>query len=220
MICTILLHFKRILLYNTVIFPHIYSCMCRNICCNRECCLPFRGRHFQISEDALHWFLQCSEYDKEIDWIHVKQIHFSVPWNVSCTVTGVWGTFIYTLFHRYPILIIDNEIMFVKIIVNLTKKMCSCNLETMQAHVSINNINFKAVNLLPINASNASHSHAHFPKSTVILILFLMGRITSCYIFGYMWFYFQKSHPNEMLTGLRYFERAIKGDNGGPAKVQ
>lgn len=27
-----------------------------------------------------------------------------------------------------------------------------------------------------------------------------------------------KSHPNEMLTGLRYFERAIKGDNGGPAK--
>ncbi|XP_061163616.1 uncharacterized protein LOC133172682 [Saccostrea echinata] len=27
-----------------------------------------------------------------------------------------------------------------------------------------------------------------------------------------------RSHPNEMLTGLRYFERAIKGDNGGPAK--
>ncbi|XP_062611912.1 uncharacterized protein LOC134273725 [Saccostrea cucullata] len=27
-----------------------------------------------------------------------------------------------------------------------------------------------------------------------------------------------RSHPNEMLTGLRYFERAIKGDNGGPTK--
>ncbi|XP_048752071.2 uncharacterized protein LOC125663764 [Ostrea edulis] len=27
-----------------------------------------------------------------------------------------------------------------------------------------------------------------------------------------------RSHPNEMLTGLRYFERAIKGDNGGAAK--
>ncbi|XP_052072975.1 uncharacterized protein LOC127711057 isoform X2 [Mytilus californianus] len=28
----------------------------------------------------------------------------------------------------------------------------------------------------------------------------------------------QRSHPNEMLTGLRYFERALKGDNGSPAK--
>ena len=28
----------------------------------------------------------------------------------------------------------------------------------------------------------------------------------------------QRSHPNEMLTGLRYFERAIKGTNGGVAK--
>lgn len=29
----------------------------------------------------------------------------------------------------------------------------------------------------------------------------------------------QRSHPNEMLTGLRYFERALKGDNGTPAKA-
>lgn len=28
----------------------------------------------------------------------------------------------------------------------------------------------------------------------------------------------QRSHPNEMLTGLRYFERATKGDNGSSAK--
>ncbi|XP_046355984.1 serine/threonine-protein phosphatase with EF-hands pef-1-like isoform X1 [Haliotis rufescens] len=28
----------------------------------------------------------------------------------------------------------------------------------------------------------------------------------------------QRSHPNEMLTGLRYFERAIKGENGGLPK--
>jgi len=30
----------------------------------------------------------------------------------------------------------------------------------------------------------------------------------------------QKSHPNEMLTGLRYFERPIKGDNGTLTKVR
>ncbi|XP_033747393.1 uncharacterized protein LOC117332550 [Pecten maximus] len=30
----------------------------------------------------------------------------------------------------------------------------------------------------------------------------------------------QRSHPNEMLTGLRYFERSIKGDNGNQAKSQ
>ena len=29
----------------------------------------------------------------------------------------------------------------------------------------------------------------------------------------------QRSHPNEMLTGLRYFERANKGDNGNLTKV-
>lgn len=29
----------------------------------------------------------------------------------------------------------------------------------------------------------------------------------------------QRSHPNEMLTGLRYFERPLKGDNGSPAKL-
>ena len=29
----------------------------------------------------------------------------------------------------------------------------------------------------------------------------------------------QRSHPNEMLTGLRYFERANKGDNGTNTKV-
>ena len=29
----------------------------------------------------------------------------------------------------------------------------------------------------------------------------------------------QRSHPNEMLTGLRYFERVSKGDNGGIQKV-
>lgn len=29
----------------------------------------------------------------------------------------------------------------------------------------------------------------------------------------------QRSHPNEMLTGLRYFERSIKGDNGTLTKV-
>ena len=30
----------------------------------------------------------------------------------------------------------------------------------------------------------------------------------------------QRSHPNEMLTGLRYFERANKGDNGTISKVK
>ena len=30
----------------------------------------------------------------------------------------------------------------------------------------------------------------------------------------------QRSHPNEMLTGLRYFERANKGDNGTICKVK
>ena len=29
----------------------------------------------------------------------------------------------------------------------------------------------------------------------------------------------QRSHPNEMLTGLKYFERSIKGDNGSFTKV-
>ncbi|ELU04421.1 hypothetical protein CAPTEDRAFT_110040, partial [Capitella teleta] len=29
----------------------------------------------------------------------------------------------------------------------------------------------------------------------------------------------QRSHPNEMLTGLRYFERGIKAQNGAPSKV-
>ena len=30
----------------------------------------------------------------------------------------------------------------------------------------------------------------------------------------------QRSHPNEMLTGLRYFERPIKGSNGSMTKVR
>lgn len=29
----------------------------------------------------------------------------------------------------------------------------------------------------------------------------------------------QRSHPNEMLTGLRYFERGIRGENGTLTKV-
>ena len=31
--------------------------------------------------------------------------------------------------------------------------------------------------------------------------------------------FLQRSHPNEMLTGLRYFERVSKGDNGANPKV-
>ena len=31
--------------------------------------------------------------------------------------------------------------------------------------------------------------------------------------------FFQRSHPNEMLTGLRYFERPIRGSDGNLTKV-
>lgn len=44
----------------------------------------------------------------------------------------------------------------------------------------------------------------------------IAGTLSSCYP---IIFSLQRSHPNEMLTGLRYFERPIKGSNGSLTKV-